>query len=755
MGVCDRARVLIVTNAYPSVDEPLDGVFVRDQAVALARCADVGVALVDTVSPREWPRVRGRCGVETVAQQDGLPVYRMMGFVATTRSERLYRRARARALRRAVDRFVAEFGGVDVIHAHCAAFAGEVAVDLGQELGVPVVVTEHYSFLPELIGTYGRRLLEVYENADAVLGVSRSLATRMRGLGVRRPIAVCPDTYDPVHIRPAPIEPPVDGRWKLVCVARDDDTKNVPMLIDAVAMVAGEIDVEVHLVGAGAFRRARAMSGGLGLGGRITFAGPLPRGAVAERIRACHLLVSSSRIETFGVTLVEALATGRPVVATDSGGPRDIVRSADGRLTRNGDPVALADAIADVIRTYATFDQDALAASARDRFGPEALAARLLDVYASLRAVRGSAVGVTCPARPKSRLLETSVIVPTRNRADHLGDCLDRLAAQTTPPDEIIIADASDDDTTRERVAATPMVPGTRLRYLRCRRRGASAQRNEAIDAADGRILFFLDDDICCEPRFIEAIVEVLRGDAEHAIAGVSGTIVNQTFAPPSRVGRAFMRWMAGKPCDDYSGRLIGPAWNQLPADAGDAVREVDWLPGGCTAYRAAVFDNHRFNEAFGEYPYAEDVHLSASVARVGALCNTGRARAFHKDLGFRSHRCPVALGRAQVLNRWAVMRDVLGRTGVVDRFKLAALQLYFGVGELRACFRAGGWRRAFALWCGRLRGLVDVFAAMPPRTAGRPTDRRVNVRADRPPAPSRMDDQALERRVVAEFAAA
>lgn len=312
--------------------------------------------------------------------------------------------------------------------------------------------------------------------------------------------------------------------------------------------------------------------------------------------------------------------------------------------------------------------------------------------------------------KPTMTSTETTVVIATRDRPGPLADCLASLSSQGCPPAEIIISDGSTGDATERLVALRRARSPSRLRYLRCRRRGAAVQRNEAIDVARGRILFFLDDDVVCEPSFVEEIVKVFAADSRGEIGGVSGTVVNQTFVEPSRVNRWFMHWMAGSRRGEYGGRLIGPAWNHLPPDAGDAIREVDWAPSCCVAYRADVLRQIRFNEAFGEYAYAEDVHLSARVALEKRVVNTGRARLYHHDMGLRSHGNPRALGRAQVVNRWVIMRDVLARTGVADRLKLAMLQVYFGYAEVRACMRGDSWRRMFAAWRGRAEGLGVVW---------------------------------------------
>src|SRR5262249_39062463 len=70
-----------------------------------------------------------------------------------------------------------------------------------------------------------------------------------------------------------------------------------------------------------------------------------------EVIRSCHALMSASQVESFGMTLIEAMAEGRPVIASATGGHLEIVRDGvNGFLCPAGDPEAFADRMEWVIR---------------------------------------------------------------------------------------------------------------------------------------------------------------------------------------------------------------------------------------------------------------------------------------------------------------------------------------------------------------------------------------------------------------------
>jgi glycosyltransferase involved in cell wall biosynthesis len=97
--------------------------------------------------------------------------------------------------------------------------------------------------------------------------------------------------------------------------------------------------------------------------------------------------VLPSRYETFGVALVEAMATGLPVVATRCGGPEDIVTEETGRLVPATDPDALAEALRTLRTDWTAYDPDHIREHVLDRYGPEPFVRRTRSFYRRVGAV--------------------------------------------------------------------------------------------------------------------------------------------------------------------------------------------------------------------------------------------------------------------------------------------------------------------------------------------------------------------------------
>jgi glycosyltransferase involved in cell wall biosynthesis len=122
--------------------------------------------------------------------------------------------------------------------------------------------------------------------------------------------------------------------------------KRVDVAIDGIAQLADE---DVHLVVAGGGElldgfRARAVEAGVGE--RVHFLGAVPHAELPDALRAADVfLLTTEPPESFGIVLIEAMACGLPVIATDYPGVRAVVDRDTGLLVDRGDPRAVADAL--------------------------------------------------------------------------------------------------------------------------------------------------------------------------------------------------------------------------------------------------------------------------------------------------------------------------------------------------------------------------------------------------------------------------
>ena len=290
---------------------------------------------------------------------------------------------------RLVRMYLAQHGTPDVLHAHSAIFAGEVAAEFSEELGRPYVLTEHSSAylrgnLTPLQTSCTRRAVGA---AGAVIAVSHRLKTALEKLTNRDNIRVIPNVVDTSRFSP-PGHSRDPNTFRFVCIAMLGPHKNVQLLLRAFGRAfAADDSVVIDIVGDGNERlRLERLARAMQQRHRITFLGSLDTDGVVKALERSHCCVSASDVETFGVTLIEALATGIPLVATRSGGPQDIVTPECGHLVPVGDEAALADAMRQVYsdRVHWAHQSHRLSDYAHRMYGPEAMVSRLEAVYRSL-----------------------------------------------------------------------------------------------------------------------------------------------------------------------------------------------------------------------------------------------------------------------------------------------------------------------------------------------------------------------------------
>lgn len=342
-------RVLIATPWYPTATDPGAGAFVRDNVAALREAGhEVNVLHVSPVAVGAGAR-RAR-------------------YPATRRG------ALALGVFRAAVALSAEVRRTkpDLIHAHVTLPVGAAAALVGRAIGLPVVLTEHTGPFDTLIG--GSRMRAALarwalREPSAVVAVSQALAVQMRAYVSTSPTVI----PNPVDLRAFTVTPAPRSE-RVLFVGRLAPEKRLPDLLAAFALLRQRRPgATLRLVGDGPARPTAVPDG-------VTLVGQLNRVGVARELAACDLLVLASEIETFGVALVEALASGRPVVATRCGGPEEIVDEEVGALAPVGDPPALSAALEATLTR--TFDPAALRARATARYGSAAVASWLDELYA-------------------------------------------------------------------------------------------------------------------------------------------------------------------------------------------------------------------------------------------------------------------------------------------------------------------------------------------------------------------------------------
>ena len=182
--------------------------------------------------------------------------------------------------------------------------------------------------------------------------------------------------------RAVPVGPPRIGS-----IGRLHRNKGYDILLDAAALLRDRgVDFSLTLAGDGPERAAlERQVATLNLADRVAFPGWVAQSA--DALNAMDLFVLSSRVEPFGLVVIEAMAAGVPIVSTDIGGPRDILGGGRlGRLVPAGSAEALTDGIMAALADPAALETARLAqAEALSRYSMDAGGQRIAQALARFR----------------------------------------------------------------------------------------------------------------------------------------------------------------------------------------------------------------------------------------------------------------------------------------------------------------------------------------------------------------------------------
>ncbi|MEA3019584.1 MAG: hypothetical protein QOI47_1108 [Actinomycetota bacterium] len=341
-------RVLHLTSSFPRRAGDVSGIFILDVAATLAAAGvevtvvaphDAGAAVREAMSGAQVERFRyAPDRLEVLAHRGGIlaalrfpsrmllvPPFLLSYLVASVRA--------ARRLR------------PDVVHAHWWLPGGVIGAIASLLTGVPLLITLHGSdvHIAERPGL--RTLARLTLRRAAVIGVVSEALRRdaidLLGLDPDKVVVLRMPVQVPSGLEA--VVPPDPPPLRLVCIGRLASEKGFGVLLDAMRLL--DVAVELDVFGEGPTAdelRAAAKP----FGDAVRLHGARPRAENAATLARAHALVVPSLREGLGMVALEAMAVGRPVIASGTGGlVETVVDGDDGILVAPGDPQALADAL--------------------------------------------------------------------------------------------------------------------------------------------------------------------------------------------------------------------------------------------------------------------------------------------------------------------------------------------------------------------------------------------------------------------------
>jgi glycogen synthase len=325
-------HVAVVTPWYPSLAAPFRGAFVQAMVEATAPVSSTMTVFhcdewVAAMSAKEEARVRSAYArLLPFGQRPGttvggaafhyVPVALPRGLSYAQIALRHEKTLRTALRGRPIE--------APVVHAHVGLPSGWAAMR-NMRSDARLFVTEHATFLDQVLSTPDSRA-----RYDEV--ISRSSGFLAVGEQVRAPLVEAfPHHADRIQVIPNPISfaltraEPVRHLKRWLYIGTLIPRKGVTRLVKGfAASAADDPELKLTIAGSGPLQDELAgLARDLGVADRVSMAGSLPPEQALQMMREHDLLVHLSTFETFGMTVVEALAAGIPVLVTRCGGPEE------------------------------------------------------------------------------------------------------------------------------------------------------------------------------------------------------------------------------------------------------------------------------------------------------------------------------------------------------------------------------------------------------------------------------------------------
>jgi glycosyltransferase involved in cell wall biosynthesis len=354
---CSAMNILTFTSLWPNAEQPNFGVFVKHRVVAMARLGEIRVvapvphfpkALIHSLPPTvlnwvpaHWLRMARVAEQELTA---GLETFHPRYLVTPKIGMSFYGGWMARGAYEIVSRLHRECP-IDLIDAHYIYPDGYAATLLGQRLNIPVFLTARgsdinlFSRMPLI----RQKIVKALHQATGIITVSQALKQRIIELGIAaKKIIVIPNGVDREVFHPLNRE---EARQKLSLNSEDPiiltvaalvSVKGIDRLIDAMALLTHKDQkgrTKLFVIGEGSERGGlESQISNLKLQDRVFLLGGKPQAELATWYSAADLFCLASHCEGCPNVVIEAMACGLPIVATDAGGVGELIDQSCGHI---------------------------------------------------------------------------------------------------------------------------------------------------------------------------------------------------------------------------------------------------------------------------------------------------------------------------------------------------------------------------------------------------------------------------------------
>lgn len=366
-------KVLYIPSWYPTKQNPLSGSFFLEQIKLLEDFCDVEVLYPRMVGLRDYFFDNKNDEVispPSATQTKYLRIPKFPSFLGYASVENSFKKI--------IKSYVP-----DIIHAHSVIWGGYFAVKLGRKYKIKTIVTEHtVPYQLEQFTEYQRKKIKwTIENA--------TIASSVSSYGIRCMAIVAPNLYPKVvgnfvDERLFTISPKENDTFKILTVGGKEWKKDLFTFLESLKILSKKTsDFLATIVCLNKYSVSDVISylENHQLMSKCNILTQVERNRMPELYQSHDVFVSTSITESFGISMVEAMMCGKPVISTRNGGAEDFVTEENGVLVPIRNALAISENLLNIKLSKKKFKPEQIRNSVLGRFGSVAFSKKHLELY--------------------------------------------------------------------------------------------------------------------------------------------------------------------------------------------------------------------------------------------------------------------------------------------------------------------------------------------------------------------------------------
>ncbi len=375
----EKPHILILSKWYPNPSDPQLGIFVQNQAQLISQQFDVSVIYIHSI-----PNSAERYLVKSIKNSGVNEIrvyYKQSQFFKKLQHFFKYRKAQKIGLGQLAK-------PVDLVHVHVPVRPAILALHLLKRKQTPFLITEHWS--GHLNGQFeGKPFFykafykNILKKACTVTVVSQVLLEKIAPLLKKDPIVI-PNV---ILASPKKEAKKTKDFTQIISVSDlNNKTKNITgLLMGFQKALLLNSKLKLTIIGDGpdkklVVEKIRQLS----LENNVVLMGRKTQTEVLSLLPKFHFYICNSNVETFGMTVAEALASGLPVICTRCGGPEAFVNKQNGILIPIKDEPSLTSAIIEMNSNFQSYEHKQIRKRINDKFGKAVILDKWKKTYHSI-----------------------------------------------------------------------------------------------------------------------------------------------------------------------------------------------------------------------------------------------------------------------------------------------------------------------------------------------------------------------------------